>query len=99
MLRLNNIRLKVSSCSEQDLINAAGDMVKCRINSLKIIKKSIDARHKNDIQYVYCVDVSVDVEDLVLRGYTGGNIQSVSEYCYNYSSRKGTGERPRPCPA
>lgn len=63
-IRINNINLSID-----DNLDAL-EMKVCKklkiskedINNLIIIKKSIDARKKNDIKFNYCVDVICDKE-------------------------------------
>lgn len=67
-IRINNINLSID-----DNIDAL-EMKICKklkiskedINNFTIIKKSIDARKKNDIKFNYCVDVICDKEKKIL---------------------------------
>lgn len=67
-IRINNINLSID-----DNLDAL-EMKVCKklkiskedINNLIIIKKSIDARKKNDIKFNYCVDVICDKEKRIL---------------------------------
>ena len=70
MLRIRNI--KVSVREDCDLNIKAAEILRCRkedINSLRIVRRSVDARKKDDILYVYTCDVSLDrkKEELVFR--------------------------------
>ena len=59
VIRINNIKLKPDH-TEAELLKAVKKALRlknnCDIKS-DIIKRSIDARHKPDIMYVYSVDV------------------------------------------
>lgn len=44
-----------------------------RIENIKVIRQSIDARHKNDIYYVYEVDISIDNENNILHNLKNSN--------------------------
>ena len=66
-IRINNINLSI----EEDLnilenkICKKLNISKEHINKLNIIKKSIDARKKNDIKFNYCIDVICDEEEKI----------------------------------
>jgi uncharacterized FAD-dependent dehydrogenase len=63
MIKITQIKLPIKH-SEEDMINAIAKALKLqpkRIKEVAIIKKSIDAR-KNDIKYIYSVEVTVTVE-------------------------------------
>ena len=60
MLRISNIKLPLTSTME-DLEYAALKILKVKkIKNIEISKKSIDARKKSDIFYVYNIDVETD---------------------------------------
>ncbi|HHT64182.1 MAG: NAD(P)/FAD-dependent oxidoreductase [Bacillota bacterium] len=62
-LRLTNLRLCLDA-DESELINLAARKLRLgpeKITDLKIIKKAIDARKANRLEFVYSVDVEVDV--------------------------------------
>lgn len=65
MLRINDIKLSLDS-DEKELnliVSRKLRMDETYIKELKIYKKSIDARDKNNIHFVYTVDVKVDNEN------------------------------------
>ena len=54
MIKVNNVKLQLNY-NENDLVNAIAKKLKIDkncINSFSIIKKSLDARKKNDIKYI-----------------------------------------------
>lgn len=63
-IRINNINLSIDD--NQDVLEKKAckklGISKEDINKLIIIKKSIDARKKNDIKFNYCVDIICDKE-------------------------------------
>ena len=65
MIRIGQIKLSAFLCENEiypALIGKAASKLKtksCNIKKLVIVKKSLDARKKNDIVYVYTVDVIV----------------------------------------
>lgn len=82
MIRISNIKMAVQS-SENDLKNKVLSMLDNNEPRLfKISKKSIDARKKNDIHYVYSVDVEIENEEIYVKKYK--NMQFVKKYEYNF---------------
>ena len=67
MIRISNINYPLT-LDETNLPEFVAKKYKLSdIRDFKIVKQSIDARKKNDIHYVYTVDVSVDNEDRFIR--------------------------------
>lgn len=58
MIRISQIKLPISH-TEQDLINEICKRLRCKENEFeyKLSKKSIDARKREGLQYIYSVDV------------------------------------------
>lgn len=71
MIRINQINCKAEAqISEKQLQKKAAEALKLRpedLLSLKIVRRSIDARHKPDIFYSYVLDVTVKQEEKVLK--------------------------------
>ena len=70
MIRIRQLRLLVNNISIDDLKTKCSKRLKIRdkdIKSIKIVKRSIDARSKPDIYYSYVVDVKVSNEKYVLK--------------------------------
>lgn len=58
-IRVNNIALKIDE-DKNTLIKKVSKKLKIsesEIKNIKIIKESLDARKKNDIKYIYCVEI------------------------------------------
>jgi len=58
----------------------------------EIVKKSIDARDKNDLMYIYTVDISVEQEDkIIFKNKNNNNIMSTKmfEYKFPYNIKDG----------
>lgn len=58
MLRLNNLQQPLDASAE-DVKKALATRLRCSVNDLynfKIVKKSVDARRKNNVHFVYSVD-------------------------------------------
>ncbi|MBE6828441.1 MAG: hypothetical protein E7514_07550 [Ruminococcaceae bacterium] len=89
MLRINEIKLPLDYEDEKrDLTSAVCKMLKISesgIRSVEIFKKSIDSRHKNDIKFVFSVNVCLenenDEENIVSR-LGDARIQTAEEYSY-----------------
>ena len=97
MIRVSNINVSVLS-DENALLKKISRIINCNKNDIKnykIIKKSIDARDKNNIIYNYTIDINVENEDEVLNK----KIKNVSktpneEYTYKPSGTLKMKNRP-----
>ncbi len=84
MIRINNIRVNIGEDAgkiKNDLALSLG------LTDIKISKKSIDARKKGDIHYVYSFDAFSDNEDALLRNKRF-NIIKRDKYEYIFPTRK-----------
>ncbi len=80
MIRLRQVKIKVLEDNYDNLILKITKLLKIKksdIINFKILKQSIDARNKNDIYFVYEIDINLKNEDLVLR--KNKNILKVEE--------------------
>ncbi len=59
---LSNIKLRVGE-SEKELFKIAERKLKCKPAHFRILKKSLDARNKNDIRYIYTIEFSKYAEE------------------------------------
>ncbi len=95
MIRVRQVKVK----NKEDIIEgitAKLQVVKNDIINFKINKMSLDARHKNDINYVYEVDVQVVNEEKILNRIKSNDILKTPEENYQFEI-KGTNkinERP-----
>ncbi|MDD5946041.1 MAG: hypothetical protein PUD43_10040, partial [Clostridia bacterium] len=67
MIRISNIKMSID---DADLTGAAAKKLKIKreaVKEIKIRRKSLDARKKNDIHYLYTVDVAVEGEEKILK--------------------------------
>ena len=65
MLKINQIKLPLTA-DEHDLRRAAGKALRLdenRIRTLRVTKKAVDSRKKDNIFFVYNVEVDVDGEE------------------------------------
>ena len=85
MLRINSIKLSLDdneSLLKTKSAKVLGIDVK-HILKIKIIKKSLDARKKDNIFYTYCVDVETDIDENKILSKKGlKNVSASSEYKY-----------------
>lgn len=69
MLRISQIKLNINepAAALPEHIRKILKAKKLKINNLKIVRESIDARKKPDIKFIYTVDFEVDDEDELMR--------------------------------
>ncbi|MEE0944360.1 MAG: FAD-dependent oxidoreductase [Clostridia bacterium] len=61
-----------------------------KVNSVKIIKRAIDARKKNDVHYVLSVDATVEKEEYILRkNLPNVSIAKTEKYVFPVAEPKG----------
>ncbi len=95
MIKINQIKLPISH-SEDDLVHKIESLLKLNkskdekkdIFTYEIIRKSIDARKKPDIYYIYSVLVNLKTrnEEKVVRFVYDNNIMLISEAKYHFFS-------------
>lgn len=83
MLRINQLKLPVGHTPEQlkKKIIRTLRLEEGALRGVYIRKRSLDARKKPELYYVYSVDIAVDREEYVLK-QAKGRAQKVSEKCY-----------------
>lgn len=87
MIRVRQIKVPVLSDNEDFLIKKISNKLKIKssdISSYKIIKKSIDARDKNNILFIYEVLVSTLFDDDILMRNKDKDVSFGEEYSYNF---------------
>ncbi len=98
MIRINQIKLPVSH-TEQQLRQQICRLLKIKESRLlgyRLVKKSIDARKKPQLWYVYAVDVQADGEEQILKRVDNKNIMLTNEETYRLPECTATfaGRRP-----
>lgn len=86
MIRISQLKLDINH-TEEDLRKKIVKQLKLpeqQIGEYKIIKKSIDARKKNEIKYIYTIDIKVIKEENLVKKLNNVNITLVSENEYIY---------------
>lgn len=81
MITINNIKLPLDS-TEEDIKKAARSFLGASILELKILKKSVDARNKADVRFVYTVEVLVKNEEKVLKHCKNKNVAKSERKAY-----------------
>ena len=84
MLRINQCKLPIQ-ISEQEIRNYICSRLKIKDQQLlnySIYRKSLDARKKDDIHYVYAFDITVSNEEQILKRNKDKNITSTIPYSY-----------------
>ncbi|MBD5520452.1 MAG: FAD-dependent oxidoreductase [Lachnospiraceae bacterium] len=74
MIRINQIKLPISH-TDKELIKKAANLLDVepdKILSCKIVKKSIDARKKPEIYFIYAIDIETENEDGILGRLSSG---------------------------
>lgn len=94
MIRISQIKIPVTGegtgAEEKKLIEKAAKLLRTdseAILSLSVVRRSIDARKKSALHYVYTVDVEMKDEAFLLRRLKGkeGQIQAVSSQSYRFA--------------
>ncbi len=96
MIRLQNIRMPLE-CTEADLYRAAAKKLRIpreRICSLKVRRRSVDARKRDAVCFLYALDLSVEREEALLRQHAGNHdVLPVTETPYVIWDQR-SAERP-----
>lgn len=87
MIRIRQIKIDVANNSEDALAQAVAKKLRIEqglVSRVTIVKKSIDARNKNNIFYVYEVDAEVRDEDKILSKIKSGDIFPSPDMEYHF---------------
>ncbi len=91
MIRITQLKLHVNH-ERDDIKNKAARLLKvspAAIKSIKLVKQSIDARKKDDILFIYTVDVEADKEEQLVKKAGNSQIQVVREQEYRFPAAVG----------
>lgn len=104
MIRLSNLKIEIIKAANFDAERQALKstiLSKFKINekeliNFKIFKKSIDARRKDKIVYIYTVDAEAHNEELILNKYNKKGIKPTPDLSYKFvqSGTENMIERP-----
>ncbi|MBQ4529873.1 MAG: NAD(P)-binding protein [Lachnospiraceae bacterium] len=98
MLRIQNIKLNITHTQEELLAKIARSLkiTEKEIKSYTIKKRSIDARKKEEIKYIYCIDVAVASEGKILKKARNVNVSQVQKEQYVFPEKGDTPLKKRP---
>ncbi len=96
MLRIPEINLPLDG-TENDLLHRTAQKLKInvkRIRSLQLVRRSIDARNKQDVHFICTVDIELNGESNFLKHNKNAKIKVVTPYHYTLRSSKPLHNRP-----
>ena len=96
MLKISQIKLPLTA-DENDLRRAAGKALHLdenRIRSLRITKKAVDSRKKDNIFFVYNVEVDVDGDEQTVLRRCGSDVDVVKPFNFTPPEMRRTSELP-----
>ena len=97
MIRINNIKLKLSY-TDTDIKNAVLKELRIddkSINNISLFRRSIDARHKNDVHFIATIDVKLNCdENKAVSKAKSKNVAIQEEYRYEIPYTKDLNTRP-----
>lgn len=99
MIRIRQIKISIWEDQQEQLRRKIARELHIKsnqISSLSIVKQSLDARHKDRLQYVYEVDVTVNEEDKILKRRQSTNIFLAPSEKYEMPPRGNIPLRKRP---
>lgn len=86
MIRITQLKLPIEH-KKQDIQKKAAKLLRVledQIENIQIIRQSLDARHKNELLFVYTVDLSVKKEAAVVKKARNKNITLVEPKVYRF---------------
>ena len=97
MIRINNIKIDFTKDNIEYLKQVISNKLNISIDNIKDIiinKKSLDARDKNNIKYIYEVDINIPNELKLLKKHKDISITPNEEYIYPIPGEKKLNNRP-----
>ena len=95
MLRIYNIPVALDK-KDESLKSIVSNYLKISTKSIKsaiLFKSSIDARKKDNIHFIYCIDVELSNEDNILK-LVDKKVEKISPYTYTIQKCKFLDKRP-----
>ena len=65
MLRVREVKIGIDNNSREHIIDKVSKLLNTKVIDYKVVKKSIDSRDRNNILFVYTLDVEVENQDNV----------------------------------
>lgn len=90
MIRVPEIKLPLDS-TEEDLLFYTAKQMKTdvkEIQSIQLVKRSIDARNKQNIHFICTVDVALNHESVFMKHNKNSKIKYVAPYEYTIPATK-----------
>ena len=88
MIRIRQIKVSIEKDNIDYIKKKISEKIKCNINDIKeinISKKSLDARLKPQIYYIYEIDINIDNEEIILkRNKNNNDILKTPDETYKY---------------
>ena len=88
MIRIRQIKVPIEKDNIDYIKKKISEKIKCNINDIKeinISKKSLDARLKPQIYYIYEIDINIDNEEIILkRNKNNNDILKTPDETYKY---------------
>ncbi len=99
MIRVRQVKVSIKNNTIDEILNKTSKKLKIKreyIKKIDIIKESIDARNKNNINYVYEVDVEVLDENIVIKKVKSNDIflSPNDDYIFNITGKYKMKYRP-----
>ncbi|MBQ3307284.1 MAG: NAD(P)/FAD-dependent oxidoreductase [Bacilli bacterium] len=99
MIRIRQVKIPILKDNEETILHKIGNILKISSNQIldfSIIKKSIDARDKKNILYVYEFDVKCLEEEKVLKKNSSKDVflSEKKTYCFPKKGNKKTNNKP-----
>ena len=97
MIRINQIKLPIhhEKAQLEQKIQKILKLKPEQVKGYQIVKKSIDARKKPELFYVYSVDVEVETEERIWKKINDKNVMSIHPKKYTFPPKQNFSS-PRP---
>lgn len=96
MIRVQQIKVPLKH-DREIILKKAAKLCKIRpeqIKEMNIVKQSVDARRKNEVCYVYTVDLFTDNDEKILKKVHNNNIMSTNPVIYQFPKADNTFLKP-----
>lgn len=87
MIRIRQIKINIEKNQDESLLKRISKLLNVepsKIKNCSLVKKSLDARKKDELFYVYEVDVAVENEDKILRKIKSNDIFLTPDETYKF---------------
>ena len=98
MIRVQQVKVPLKH-DKQDILKKTAKVCGIKpekIRTMEIVKQSLDARQKNQLFYVYTVDIEVEQETSLLKKNRSRNIMSASQKAYHFPKNGSQPLKKRP---